>query len=143
MFNIPAKFFRKFLIFFFQNFNKYYSKLILFSHFRYIFCPVFQSLIDILSSFLQNFQFFFKDLLTLDKVTVEICPNLYFILLKNFLATFRSVFKFFFDTQIIFVKKLIVSNFFCLNFILRFIKLFTKVPIFLKFHEFYLKFHQT
>ncbi len=52
--------------------------------------------------------------------TVEICTNFYSGLLKNFLAIFGSIFNFFFDTQIIFLKKLFVSNFFSINFILGF-----------------------
>ncbi len=35
------------------------------------------------------------DLFSLDNVTVEICPNFYFSLLKNVLASFRSVLNFF------------------------------------------------
>ncbi len=70
---------------------------------------------------------------SLDKVTVEIWPNFYYGLFKNFLASFRRL--------------LIVSNFICLNFIFGFIKLFIKIPVCLKlvpkFQNFYLKFYQT
>ncbi len=38
--------------------------------------------------------------------------------------------KFFWDPQIIFVKTLIGSHFFCLHFTLRFIKLIIKIPVF-------------
>ncbi len=62
-------------------------------------------------------KFFFKYLLSLDKVKVQICSNFYSSLLKNFLTSLRTVFKFFFDTQIIFFKNLIVSDVFCFNFI--------------------------
>ncbi len=84
---------------------------------------------------------------SLNKVTVEICPNFYSGLFKNCLASFQRVFRFFSYTQITFLKKLIVSNIFCLNFMLRFIKLFTIIPVLSKFipefHKFYLKFCQT
>ncbi len=99
-----------------------------------------------LSSFCKFLNFFFKDLLSLNKVTVEICPNFYSGLFKNFPANFGSVFNFFY-TQIIFLKKLIISNLFCFNFILCFVALFTKTTVFSKFfpkfHKLYLKFCQT
>ncbi len=103
---------------FFQNFNIYYSsKLKLFSNFRCIFSTVPQSLIDILSVFLQISQTFFQRFSqSLYKVTVEVCPHFY-CSLENFHAVFLN-------TQIIFLKKLIVVNFFCLSFILCFIKLY-------------------
>ncbi len=96
--------------------------------------------------FFPNFSIFFRFTRSFNKITVEIRSNFYFGLLKNFLAGFRSAFKFFFVTQIIFLPILIVSNFICLNFfILRFVTdyLFTKIPVFSKFvpkfHKFYLK----
>ncbi len=51
------------------------------------------------------------------------------------LASFRSVFKFFLDPQIIFLKKSVISNFFCPKFILCFIKLFTKNSSILKIYS--------
>ncbi len=50
----------------------------------------------VLPDFLQIFQIFFKYLLSLDKVPVEVRPNFYFWLFKNFPASFRTVFKFLF-----------------------------------------------
>ncbi len=108
---------------FFLKFQKILLKINTFSNFCLIFSTVSQSLIDILSGFLQISQIIFQRFTqSLYKVTVEICPTFYSGLLKNFLASFRSVSKFFFDIQIIFLRKLIVSNFFCLNFIVYFIK---------------------
>ncbi len=51
--------------------------------------------------FCKFLNFFFKNLLSFDEVTAEISPNFYSDLLQNFLASFQSVFKFSFDTQII------------------------------------------
>ncbi len=78
IFKISTKFFPIFLLISFQNFNKYYSKLILFSNFCNTFSTVPQFLIDTLSSFWQNFQILFQRFTQhLDKVTVEICSNFY------------------------------------------------------------------
>ncbi len=98
--------------------------------------------------FSKLFKFCLKDLLSINKVTVKICPNFYSGLLKNFLSSFRSVFKFISrHTNYFYQKLIIVSNVFNLNFILCYIKLFTKIPLFSKFvpkfHKFYLKFIQT
>ncbi len=83
---------------------------------------------------------------TVHKVTVEICPNFYSSLLKIFFCKFPKCFKSFFDSQIIFLKKLsVISS--VLILILCFIKLFTNIPVFSefvpKFPKFYLKFCQT
>ncbi len=89
------------LIIFFLNFNKYYSKVIvLFSSFLDSSSVPYWHFIKIFP----NFSIFFKDLRSPDKVTVEICPNFYFSLLKNFLASFRSVFNFFFWYNLFFSK---------------------------------------
>ncbi len=53
-----------------------------------------------------------------------------FKILANFRGSFWGAFTFFCNVQIIFVITLIVSNFFCLNFILRFIKLITIIPVY-------------
>ncbi len=91
------------VFFFFQNFDKYYSKLIPFSNFCCIFSIVPQSLIDVLSSFLQNpricFQRFTRGF---DKITVEIFSNFYSGLLKNSLASFQTVLKFFLTLRLFF-----------------------------------------
>ncbi len=51
------------------------------------------TLIDILSSFLQILQIFFQRFTQIsDKITVEVCSNFYSGLFKNFLASFPSVF---------------------------------------------------
>ncbi len=70
--------------FFFQNFNEYYSTLIrTFSNFCCIFSTVPQSLIEILSSFLQILQIFFRRFTqNFDKITVEVCSNFYSDLLN-------------------------------------------------------------
>ncbi len=87
-------------------YSKFPEDFLLYIEFLRIFLTVLQSFIDILSSFLQIPQIVFQRFTqSLHKVTVEICPSFHYVLLKNFLASFRSVFKFFFDTQIIFVKK--------------------------------------
>ncbi len=63
---------------FFFNFNKYYSKVILFLNFRCIFSTIPLSSIDILSSFLQISQIFFQKFTqSLNKITVEIYWNFY------------------------------------------------------------------
>ncbi len=41
---------------------------------------------------------------SLDKVTAEICTNFYFGSLKNFLANFRSIYKYFLTLQLFFSK---------------------------------------
>ncbi len=118
------KFFRIFLwffFFFFQKFTKYYSKQILFSNFRCIFSTIPQFLISLLTFYRVSckfLKFFFKGLLeSLHKVVVKIGQNFYSSSLKKFSSKFRSVFKFFYDTQIIFLKKLIVCDFFYPNFL--------------------------
>ncbi len=78
---------------FFQNFNKYYSKLIPFLIFAVLSR---QFLIDILSGFFTNFSIFFLKI-KLSQIFIQ-------GLLKNFLAIFQSDLKFFFDIQIIFLK---------------------------------------
>ncbi len=84
-------------IFFFQNFNAYYSKLIPFSNFRCTFSAVAQSFLDILSSFfLQIPQHFFQRFTqSFNKIMVEVCSNFFSGLLKNFLTSFRHDLKFF------------------------------------------------
>ncbi len=148
IFKISPIFFQIFLEFFLQNFNKYYTKLILFSNFCCIFSTVPHSFIDTLSNVLQISQISFQKFTpSLNKITVEIRPNFYSSLLKIFFAGFRSVFKFFF-LQIIFLTKLIFNNFISLNFfILCFIRLFihensSLFKIVPKCHKFYLKFCQ-
>ncbi len=78
---------------------------------------------------------------------VEICPNFYSGLFKNFLASIGSVFKFLFDTPIIFLKKLIFSNFLCFISYCASKNYFTETPVFSKFvpkfHKFYSEFCQT
>ncbi len=71
------KFFRTFLWFFFQNFDKCYSKLIItFFNFCCIFSTVPQSLINILLSFFVNSSIFFQIFTQrFDKITVEVCSN--------------------------------------------------------------------
>ncbi len=67
------------------------------------------------------------------------------VYIKIFFDSFQSVLKLLFHIQIIvFVKKLIVSNFLYLNFLLCFIKLSTKISAFSKFvPKFYFKICQT
>ncbi len=78
---------------FFQNFKKYYSKQIFFL----IFTVFSRQFLNLLLIFYQVFckflKFFFKDLLSLDKITVEIRPN--FRSGLHFLTSFRNVFNFF------------------------------------------------
>ncbi len=103
---------------FFQNFNKYYLKLIFFLIFT-VFSRQFLSHLSILfyQFFCEFLKLFFKDLLRVSiKLTVEICTNFYFGLLKNFFA--EVFFKFILTLRLLFQK--VISNFFCPNFILCF-----------------------
>ncbi len=112
----------------------FFSKLIPFPNFCYTFSAIPQSHIDILSSFSANSSNFLS--------RIKLAQIFILGYLKIFLQ-FSEVIKNFFDTHIIFLKELSVSNFFGLNyfFILRFIKLSTKIPVFSKlvpkFHKFY------
>ncbi len=111
IFKIPPNFLR-ILPSFFQNFNKYYSKLKRFLNFV-VFSRQFSSpLLTFYQVFLQISQVFFFQRFTqnLNKITVEICPNFYSSYLKIFLQV-SEVFLIFFVAQIVFLTKLIVSNF--------------------------------
>ncbi len=91
--------------FFFQNFNEYYSKLKYLFNFRCTFSTVHQSLIAILLFFffLQIPQIFFQRFTqSFNKITVKICSNFYFDLLKKFLASFQSDFKFILTRKLFF-----------------------------------------
>ncbi len=98
--NIPA--------IFFQNFTKYYSRLILFSNFHGIFSTVPQFLISLLTFYRvsrQFLQFFFKGLLeSLHKVIVKICPNFYSGLLTNFLVDSEVFLNFFVALKLFFSR---------------------------------------
>ncbi len=99
----PRKFFRIFLWFFFSKFQEILLKTNTFFTFLLYFSIVLQSLTDILSSFLQIPQIFFlRFTQSFDKITIEFCSNFYSSLLENFLASFRSIFKFFLDLKLFF-----------------------------------------
>ncbi len=99
--NLP-NFLKNFLKYF-QNFNKFFQNipLIFFSKFQQILSKSntfskFSCIFWTVSQFLLVFyQFFYKFLNSKIYSEVEICPNFYSGLLKNFVAGFRSVFKFF------------------------------------------------
>ncbi len=92
-----------------------------------IFPTVPQSLIDILLGFSAKFlKFVFKDLLRVSiKLQLKFDQISILVYLK-ILLRFSKVFSTFF-------RKLVVSNFFCLNFVLCFIKLFAKISDFQNF----------
>ncbi len=76
-----------------------------FSNFRLVFSTVPHFLIDILSSFLQISQFFFKGLLkSLHKVIIKICPKFYSSLLKNFHANSKVFLNIFVTLKLFFSK---------------------------------------
>ncbi len=107
IFSIILKFPRSFseysTIFFFQNFNEYYTKLIPFSNFHCTFSTVPQSLIDIYQDFLQiSLIFFQRFTLSFDKIIVEVCSNFYYGLLKIFPASFGSDLNFFLTLKLFF-----------------------------------------
>ncbi len=97
--------------------------------------------------FCKFLKIFFKDLLRASiKLQLKFAQIFILVYLKIFLQISEVLLNFF-DTQIIFLTKLIVSNFICLNFfyiVLR--KTIYKIPVFSKFvpkfHKFYLKFCQ-
>ncbi len=70
-------------------------------------CPVFFSSITFYQVFCKFLNFFFKDLLCLNKITVEIRPHFYSSLLKKkFPTSFQSVFKFCFQFSNYFSQKI-------------------------------------
>ncbi len=113
---ISVKFFRIFLKFVF----KISTIITQNNYFFLIFVEFSWQFLSLLLTFYQifcKFPNFFRRFTCIDKVTVEIFLNFYSGLLKNFLANFWSIFKFFFDSQI-FLKKLSVIS--CLNMYLSF-----------------------
>ncbi len=96
IFKISPNFFWIFLQFFFQNFNKYYSKLILFLNLRCISTTLSQSFIDILSIFLQISQIFFSKIYAVSiKLQLKFAQNFILVYLKNFLQVFKVFLNFF------------------------------------------------
>ncbi len=98
-FEVSSKLFQIFLWFFFQNFNKYYLKLKTNTFFKFLLYFLDSSSVPnwhFIKFFCKFLKIFFqKFTLSFDKVTVEVCSNFYSGLLKNFLANFRSILKFF------------------------------------------------
>ncbi len=99
-----------------RNFSKHYTnffsklkqillKLILFLIFAIFYRQFHSHLFTFYQFFCKFPKLFFNDLLpSLDKVTVEICTNFYFALLKNFLAIFKNILKFFSTLKLFFSK---------------------------------------
>ncbi len=67
----------------FQPYQSYDQKLIHFSNFDHIFSTALQTLIDILSSFLQISQIFFKDLLYAKILVLSVPIKMLMYLSKN------------------------------------------------------------
>ncbi len=97
---------------FFSKFQQILLKSNTFLNFH-VFSGQFLSLLLTFYQFFCKFlNFFFKDLLSLNKITAEICPNFYSGLLKNFLAGFRCVFKCFLLLKLFFSQNemLVISS---------------------------------
>ncbi len=118
------KFFQNIPLIFFSKFLQLLLKSNTFLKFSFFFWTVSQSFVDILSIFLQIPQIFFHRFTqSLNKITSEICPHFYSVLLKNFLTSFRSGFKFFLILKLFFLQN-VLSVISCLNFfILCFVRL--------------------
>ncbi len=101
------EFFPNISLIFFQNFNKYYSKLVLFKFLLYFFHSspfLYRHFIEFF--FLQNFQFFFNDLL---KVSISYSWNLHkflFWFTSKFSCRFPKYFKIFFKHSNYFSHKI-------------------------------------
>ncbi len=88
------KFFHNIPLIFFQNFNKYYSKVF---KFLCIFWTVSQSFVDILSIFFKFLKFFFRDLLKVSiKLQLKFVQIFILIYLKIFLPVSEVFLNFFF-----------------------------------------------